>query len=85
MHEYGVSVSRASKLIAIPRSRFYYESKKDDSEMIEALQEVAIKHPTYGFRKLFDYLRRGGKLWNHKHVYRIYKLLKLNRKRKGKR
>ena len=85
MHEYGVPVSRACKLIAIPRSQFYYESKKDDSEVIEPLQDLAFKHPTYGFRKLFAYLRRGGKLWNHKRVYRIYKLLKLNRKRKGKR
>ncbi len=58
MHEYGVPVSRACKLIAIPRSQFYYESKKDDSEVIEALLELAFKHPTSGFRKLFAYLRR---------------------------
>ena len=83
MHEYGVPVSRTCILIAIQVSQFYYESKKDNCEEIEALQELAFKHPTYGFRKLFAYLRRGGKLWNHKRVYRIYKLLKLNRKRKG--
>src|SRR5690606_17295401 len=40
---------------------------------------------SYGFRKLFAYLRKSGKPWNHKKVYRIYKLLKLNKKRKGKR
>jgi putative transposase len=49
------------------------------------LQELAFKHPSYGFRKLFAYLRRSGRRWNHKKVYRIYKLLKLNKKRKGKR
>jgi putative transposase len=49
------------------------------------LQDLAFKHPTYGFRKLFAYIRRSGNEWNHKKVYRIYKLLKLNRKRKGKR
>ena len=53
--------------------------------MIEALQDLAFKHPTYGFRKLFAYLRRSGKTWNHKRVYRVYKLLKLNKKRRGKR
>lgn len=49
------------------------------------LQDLAFKHPSYGFRKLFAYIRRSGEGWNHKKVYRIYKLLKLNKKRKGKR
>lgn len=78
-------MSRACKLISIPRSQFYYETKKDDKPVIEALQDLAFKHPTYGFRKLFAYLRRSGKTWNHKRVYRVYKLLKLNKKRRGKR
>lgn len=83
--EKGVPVSRACKLISLSRSQFYYQSKKDDRDVIEALQELAFKHPSYGFRKLFAYLRRSGKAWNHKRVYRVYKLLKLNRKRRGKR
>jgi len=78
-------VSRACKLLSLTRSQFYYRSKKDDKDVIEALQELAFKHPSYGFRKLFAYLRRSGKAWNHKRVYRVYKLLKLNRKRRGKR
>jgi len=78
-------VSRACKIIGFPRSQFYYNSKKDDSEIIQALQELAFKHVHYGFRKLFTYLRRSGKSWNHKKVYRVYKLLKLNKRRKGKR
>ena len=52
--------------------------------MIEALQQLAEKEPTYGFGLMFDTLRREGKPWNHKRVYRIYKLLKLNFRRKGK-
>ncbi len=48
------------------------------------MQDLALKHLTYGFRKLFAYIRRSGNKWNHKKVYRVYKLLKLNRKRKGK-
>lgn len=61
VHEYGVPVSWSCKLISIPRSQFYYETKKDDKSVIEALQDLANKHPTYGFRKLFEYLRRSGK------------------------
>lgn len=53
--------------------------------MIAALQELAAAHATYGFRKLLAYLRRAGKKWNHKRVYRVYRLLKLNKKRRGKR
>lgn len=64
---------------------YYYKSQKDDTEVIDALQDLAFKHPTYGFRKLFAYIRRSGKQWNHKRIYRVYKLLKLNRRRKGKR
>jgi putative transposase len=36
-------------LIAIPRSQSYFESKKNDSEVIEALQELSFKNPNYGF------------------------------------
>jgi putative transposase len=72
-------------MTSLARSQFYYQSKKDDKEVIDALQELAFKHPSYGFRKLFAYIRRSGKAWNHKRVYRVYKLLKLNKKRKGKR
>lgn len=64
---------------------YYYKSQKDYTEVIEALQELAFKHPTYSFRKLFAYIRRSGKQWNHKRIYRVYKLLKLNRRHKGKR
>lgn len=78
-------MSRACKIVSLPRSQFYYESVKDDRAVLEALQDLAFKHPSYGFRKLFAYIRRSGKQWNHKRVYRVYKLLKLNKKRKGKR
>lgn len=83
--ERKVSVSRACKIVSLPRSQFYYDSLKDDKDVIEALQGLAFKHPSYGFRKLFAYIRRSGRPWNHKRVYRVYKLLKLNKKRKGKR
>jgi len=72
-------------MMSLPKSQYYYQSKKDDTEVIVALQQLAEQHPSYGFRKLFAYVRRSGKLWNHKRVYRVYRLLKLNKKRKGKR
>lgn len=83
--ERKVSVSRACRIVSLPRSQFYYDAVKDDAAVIHALQELAFKHPSYGFRKLFAYIRRSGAAWNHKKVYRVYRLLKLNKRRKGKR
>lgn len=69
----------------LSRSQYYYQSTRDDGDIISALRQLAVQHPAYGFRKLFAYLRRDGHTWNHKRVYRVYKLLHLNKRRKGKR
>ncbi|ECP9597583.1 transposase, partial [Salmonella enterica subsp. enterica] len=55
-----------------------------DEPVIVALQAVAERYPRYGFPKLFQVLRRQGYPWNHKRIHRIYCLLKLNVRRKGK-
>lgn len=55
----------------IHRSYFYYESVKDDTEVEEAIRNVA-KYGE-GFWKIFELLRSFGKPWNHKKVYRVYK------------
>ncbi|ATL45901.1 IS3 family transposase [Chitinophaga caeni] len=81
----GVSVSRACRIVSFPRSKFYYRSRRNDQVLIDALQDLAFKHTSYGFRKLFAYLRRAGHHWNHKRVYRVYRLLKLNKRKKLKR
>jgi putative transposase len=83
--EYKLSVSRACKMTCLSRSDYYYRSIKDDTAVIMELQALAEQHPSYGFRKLFSYLKRRGHAWNHKRVYRVYRLLKLNKRRKGKR
>jgi putative transposase len=81
----AMKVSRACKLLGLPRSQYFYKSKKDDQQVIDALQKIAADHPVYGFRKLFAYLRRAGHTWNHKKVYRVYQLLKMNKRRRRKR
>ncbi len=45
---------------------------------------MAERYPRYGFPKLFQVLRLQGYPWNHKRIHRIYCLLKLNFRRKGK-
>ena len=67
-------------------SVYYYKPKvKDDDQIIALLDQLAVKHPTYGFKKLFRILRLKGYGWNHKRVYRIYKFMGLNIKLKRKR
>ncbi len=71
VEEYEVSITRACKMMEIHRSYFYYHEKRDDTEVEEAIRKAA-EHGD-GFWKIFERLRRDGKSWNHKKVYRVYK------------
>jgi len=78
-----VSVRQACKIVSLPRSVYrYHRIPKDDSALMEALEELVKKHPTIGFWKCYYRLRRSGHQCNHKRLYRIYKLLKLNIRRR---
>lgn len=55
-----------------------------DEEVITALHEVVENYPAHGFSKLFKILRRRGHGFNHKRVHRVYRLLNLNKRRRGK-
>lgn len=72
-------------MVSVSRSVFYAKrAGRDDSEVIAALNALAAKHPRNGFGLLFDRIRKAGHPWNHKRVYRVYRLLGLNLKRKSK-
>ena len=84
--EKQVSVRQACKIMSLPRSVMAYNSKpRDDSSLIEALNELVAKHPTIGFWKCYYRLRRKGINCNHKRLYRVYTMLRLNVRRKMKR
>ena len=80
-----ISISRACKIFNLSRSLFYYEKRKDDTEVIMKLTELAEKLPTRGFSIYFGRIRNQGIEWNHKRVRRVYRLLGLNIRRKRKR
>jgi putative transposase len=82
---YEVSITRACKTIGLPKSVYYYNSVKDDSEVINKLNELVDKKPTRGFPYYFGRIRNEGFEWNHKKVKRVYNKLKLNKRRKLKR
>jgi putative transposase len=58
---------------------------KDDSLVIDKLNDLAEKFPTRGFDNYFGRIRNEGFIWNHKRVKRVYNLLGLNLRRKRKR
>lgn len=55
----------------IHRSYLYYQEKRDNTEVEDAIRAAAQYGD--GFWKIFKVLRRDGKPWNHKKVYRVYK------------
>jgi len=63
----------------------YHKARKDDSSLIDALNQLVEKHPSIGFWKCYYRLRRKGFTCNHKRLYRVYTLLKLNIRRRPKR
>ncbi len=80
-----LSVRRACKLVSLARSVMMYRKvPKDDSSLIEALHQLVEKHPTIGFWKCYYRLRRKGFDCNHKRLYRVYTMLRLNVRRKAK-
>jgi putative transposase len=62
----------------------YQSVKMDDDAIIDCLGSMVEKHPGLGFWKLYHMLRQQGFGWNHKRVYRVYKQMHLNIKRKAK-
>lgn len=83
--KYAVKVIRACRICGLSQSAYYYKAKKsDDTEIEEALQELAGRYPRRGFEMMFKQLRRDGYKWSHKRVYRVYCELKLNLRIKPK-
>jgi putative transposase len=83
--ESDMSKSRACRVVMVSRSVLGYQSIKNDSTLIQLLQQKAEQHPREGFWKAFMRLRNEGVQDNHKRVHRVYTKLGLNIRRKVKR
>ncbi|WP_415640739.1 IS3 family transposase [Serratia surfactantfaciens] len=83
--QFTMSIRQACRTLSLSRTVYFYQpDTRRDEPVIQVLTELAERYPRYGFKKLFQLLRRQGNSWNHKRVHRIYCLLKLNFRRKGK-
>jgi len=87
IEEHHLSVRRSCACLGLSRAAHYRGSsskEERDAEVIAGINAVIDRHPRYGFWKSFRMLRRQGRLWNHKRVYRVYCSLRLNQKRRAK-
>jgi putative transposase len=87
---WALSVVKACRIAGLSRRAWYRgdgreRADKKDAPVIEALNKVVGEHPRWGFWMCYHRLRNLGHGWNHKRVWRVYKAMKLNRKRRAKR
>ena len=85
IEEENISVSRACNIVCLARSQYYYQSTRDDSEVIAKLEELARTKANRGFDNYYARIRNDGLVWNRKRVLRVYRLMKLTKRRKYKR
>ena len=83
--EQGISVRAACQEVRLLRTRWYRPRKaRDDSAVIDALHTLVERKPRWGFWLCYKALRRAGHKWNHKRVWRVYRSLGLNIRRRAK-
>src|SRR5690606_31767882 len=86
--QHDLPIARACQCVGLSRSAFYRQPEHwtvRDAEVIAALAALVEDHPSRGFWKCRKKLRRQGRPWNHKRIYRVYTLMKLNVRRAAKR
>ncbi len=80
-------MARSCRCVGLSRSAYYKVPEHwtvRDAEVIAALADLVEGRPSRGFWKCRKMLRRQGRPWNHKRIYRVYKLMELNLRRRAK-
>lgn len=86
--EKGISIRLACEIFSVSQTCYRYQTKfSSENEIIaQWLLRLTDNHRNWGFGLCFLYLRNvKGFGWNHKRVYRIYKMLELNLRIKPRR
>jgi len=77
-HDPSLSMRRQCELLGVNRSSLYYEPVATDPEELELMRridELHMKHPFYGSRKIAQELSRVGDPINRKHVQRLMRVM----------
>lgn len=74
-----LSISRQCELIALPRSSYYRETRTGETEenlmYMRLIDEIYLKHPAFGARKIRDVLRMRGYKIERRRVRRLMQVL----------
>ena len=85
MTDHGLSQRQACRASGIARSTLRYKAvARDDSGVIEFLEQHIAVNPRHGFGLIYDSARHQGKPWGKTVMWRVYCDLKLNLPRRGK-
>lgn len=81
----GLSERRTCRLTGLSLSTCRYEAPRPaaDAHLSGRITELALGRRRFGYRRIWQLLRREGLHVNHKRVYRIYLSVKRRRRRKG--
>jgi len=83
-----LAVAQACRCVRLSRSAYYRVPPHwtvRDAPMVAALAALVQDRPSRGFWKCRKMLKRQGHPWNHKAIYRVYRLMGLNLRRPAKR
>ena len=77
-----ISIARQCELIGLPRSSYYREETREESQenlkLMRRIDEIYTKYPFFGSRKIRDVIRReDGRDYNRKRIKRLMKLMGL--------
>ena len=82
--EHALSLRQACRTARLARSAYYALPRaRDDGPVIAAIQGYVHENPSHGFDKLYPAVRGQG--FGKCRLYRVYRALRLNLKRRGKR
>ena len=71
--KYIISERRAQRIVGLSRGTAYYQSKRNDDELREAIKRIASERKRFGYKRIAIMLRNEGRIHNLKKIYRIYK------------
>ncbi|MGC8708609.1 MAG: IS3 family transposase [Athalassotoga sp.] len=79
---FGLPITRISKDFSLSRSTIYRIIKDDLKQpdpLEEKIKDIALRNPSFGYRRIFALLKQDGISVNHKKAYRIYTSCDLQR------